>query len=120
MHSPNIQKALDALIDERDHHLDQARWLDERIAEFSHNGAEPEPVPVVPFVRHQSVPRVPRSQPRDGDTAQRIVDYLVEHPQSTAGKIAKELDMKRNSVSTKLTQMAKAGQIKKEIKGYSA
>lgn len=118
MHSPNIQKALDALIDERDHHIEQAQWLDERIAEFSSvNGDAPEverePVSVVPVSR-------PRSRPRNGDTAQRIVDYLKEHPRSTAGEIAQDLDLKRNSVSTKLTQMAKAGQILKESKGYSA
>jgi predicted transcriptional regulator len=57
---------------------------------------------------------------RQGDTAARIVDYLAKHPNSTAGDLAKGLNLKRNSVSTKLTQMAKAGTIKKAERGYTA
>jgi DNA-binding MarR family transcriptional regulator len=57
---------------------------------------------------------------RQSDTASRIVAYLEKHPNSTAGDLAKGLNLKRNSVSTKLTQMAKAGQIKKAERGYTA
>jgi len=49
-----------------------------------------------------------------------IVDYLKEHPGSTAGNVAKGLNLQRNSVSTRLTQMAKAGEIKKATRGYEA
>jgi DNA-binding MarR family transcriptional regulator len=57
---------------------------------------------------------------RQSDTATRIVDYLAKHPGSTAGDLAKGLNLKRNSLSTKLTQMAKAGRITKADRGYQA
>jgi predicted transcriptional regulator len=49
-----------------------------------------------------------------------ITDYLNKHPGSTAGEVAKGLNLQRNSVSTRLTQMAKAGEIKKATRGYEA
>jgi len=41
------------------------------------------------------------------------------HAESTAGEVAKGLDMNRNSVATRLTQMARAGEIQKARRGYS-
>ena len=57
---------------------------------------------------------------RQGDTKAAITDYLKKHPGSTAGDLAKGLNLQRNSVSTRLTQMAKAGEIKKATRGYEA
>ena len=57
---------------------------------------------------------------RQSDTATRIVDYLGKHPGSTAGDVAKGLNLKRNSVSTRLTQMAKSGKIQRAERGYQA
>jgi len=55
-----------------------------------------------------------------GATVARVVDYLRAHPRSTAGDVAAALKMNRRSTSTRLTQLARAGTIKKESRGYSA
>ena len=49
-----------------------------------------------------------------------IVEFLSEHPGSTAGEVAKGLDLERESVSSRLTQLAKLGQIRKVERGYAA
>ena len=54
-----------------------------------------------------------------GDTKASIIDFLAEHPGSTAGDLAKALNLNPGSVSTRLTQLAKAGEIKKATRGYS-
>jgi predicted transcriptional regulator len=56
---------------------------------------------------------------RQGDTEASIVDFLAEHPGSTAGDLAKGLNLDRGSVSPRLTQLAKAGAITKASHGYS-
>jgi hypothetical protein len=58
-----------------------------------------------------------RSRQDDGET--RILDFLVRHPGSTAGDIAKRLNLNPADVSLRLTQLAKAGEIKKASHGYS-
>ena len=59
-----------------------------------------------------------RSAPR-GQTKGLILKHLGENPGSTAGDIAKALDLNRNSVATRLAQMAKAGEIAKAKRGYA-
>jgi hypothetical protein len=53
------------------------------------------------------------------DSETRITDFLAQHPGSTAGGIAKGLNLDPANVSTHLTQLAKAGEIKKTAHGYS-
>jgi hypothetical protein len=55
---------------------------------------------------------------RKGDTDSSIVGFLAKHPGSTAGEVAKGLNLKRDSVSSRLTKLAKAGEIKKADRGY--
>jgi DNA-binding IclR family transcriptional regulator len=50
----------------------------------------------------------------------RIIDYLKDHPQSTAGDVAKALNANRNTVGPRLSQMVKKGEITKASKGYAA
>jgi len=56
---------------------------------------------------------------RQGDTDASIIDFLAQHAGSTAGDLAKGLNLNPGSVSTRLTQLAKAGEIKKASHGYS-
>jgi DNA-binding MarR family transcriptional regulator len=56
---------------------------------------------------------------RQGDTQASIIDFLAQHPASTACDLAKALNLNRGSVSTHLNQLAKAGEIKKAPHGYS-
>jgi hypothetical protein len=54
------------------------------------------------------------------DTGTRIVEFVTKHPGSTAGEVAKGLDLNRSSVSNRLTQLAKLGHIRKADRGYAA
>ncbi len=56
---------------------------------------------------------------RQDDNETRIIDFLAQHPGSTAGDIAKGLNLDPANVSSHLTQLAKAGEIKKTAHGYS-
>ena len=56
---------------------------------------------------------------RKTDITARIIDYLKDHPQSTAGDVAKALNANRNTTATRLSQMVKKGQITKASKGYA-
>ncbi len=47
-----------------------------------------------------------------------VIDYLSKHPSSTAEEVAEGLDLERGSVSTRLTQMARTGEVKKAERGY--
>jgi MarR family len=56
---------------------------------------------------------------RQGDTEGSIIEFLARHPGSTAGDLAKGLNLNPGSVSTRLTQLANAGEIVKASHGYS-
>jgi hypothetical protein len=56
---------------------------------------------------------------RQGDSETRIIDFVAHHAGSTAGGIAKGLNLDPANVSRHLTQLAKAGEIKKTAHGYS-
>lgn len=47
------------------------------------------------------------------------MEFLAKHPGSTAGELAEGLNLNRGSVSSRLTQLAKAGEIKKADRGYA-
>ena len=55
---------------------------------------------------------------RQGDSNASIIDYLAQHPGSTAGDLAKGLNLDPGNVATRLTQLAKAGEIKRASRGY--
>jgi hypothetical protein len=56
---------------------------------------------------------------RQDDSETRVIDFLAQHAGSTAGGIAKGLNLDPAIVSSHLTQLAKAGEIKKTAHGYS-
>jgi Winged helix-turn-helix DNA-binding len=59
-----------------------------------------------------------RSRQADSETS--IIEFLVQHPGSTAGDLAKGLNLDPGQVSTHLTKLARAGDIEKASHGYSA
>ncbi len=56
---------------------------------------------------------------RHGDINTSIIDFLAQHPASTAGDIAKGMNIHPGTASALLTQLAKAGEIAKAQRGYS-
>jgi hypothetical protein len=61
-----------------------------------------------------------RSRPTRGDVKARVVEYVTASPGSTAGDVASALGLKRNSVATRMAQLAKSGVLVKAQRGYSA
>lgn len=69
--------------------------------------------------RRQTSGRAKRTTRPRGQTQSAVLSHLAEHPGSSASAIADALGLKRNSTSTRLTQMAKSGLIvKSEGRGY--
>jgi uncharacterized membrane protein len=58
-----------------------------------------------------------RSHQRDTESS--IIEFLAQHPGSTTGDLAKGLNLAPGNISTRLTQLAKAGEIEKTSHGYS-
>jgi predicted transcriptional regulator len=57
---------------------------------------------------------------RQNDTEASIIDFLTQHPGSTAGDLAKSLNLNPESVANRLTQLAKTGVIERASHGYNA
>ncbi len=57
---------------------------------------------------------------RQADTEASIIDFLVQHPGSTAGDLAKRLDLDPGKVSTHLNKLVTTREIRKASHGYSA
>ncbi len=62
--------------------------------------------------------RARRSAPHE-QTKGQIPQHLGAHPGSTAGDIARAFELNRNSVATRLAQMAKSGEIDTAKRGYA-
>jgi hypothetical protein len=56
---------------------------------------------------------------RQNDPEASIIDFLARHPGSTAGDLAKRLNLDPESVSHRLTQLAKTDEITKASHGYT-
>jgi CRP-like cAMP-binding protein len=70
--------------------------------------------------RRRSAASGTRPGSRRGQSREKLIQYVRANPGSTAGDVATALGLKRNSVSTQLTQLAKAGALTKAARGYSA
>jgi hypothetical protein len=118
-----MQQVIDALEAERKEVQEHLEWLERQIGEFRErhgNGPAPSQRAVRRSTARRASTRRATARSRQGDTKAAITEYLKKHPGSTAGDVAKGLNLPRNSVSTRLTQMAKAGEIKKATRGYEA
>ncbi len=54
------------------------------------------------------------------DMSAAIIEFLAKHPGSTAGEVAKGLDLNRSTVSSRLTQLVRLGHIRKAERGYAS
>jgi hypothetical protein len=119
-----MQQVIDALEAERADVQERLAWLDRQITEFRqrHDGdpaTPPERSTRRATARRASTRRA-TARERRGDIKGQIVAYLQDHPQSTAGAVAKAINANRNTTATRLSQMAKDGEITKASKGYVA
>jgi Winged helix-turn-helix DNA-binding len=62
----------------------------------------------------------PRARSSRGDIRTRVIEFVSSNPGSTAGDVARALGLNRNSVATRLAQLAKAGELAKAEGGYAA
>ncbi|MGZ6725510.1 MAG: winged helix-turn-helix transcriptional regulator [Solirubrobacteraceae bacterium] len=61
----------------------------------------------------------PRTRSPRGDVRTRVIEFVASNPGSTAGDVARALGLNRNSVATRLAQLAKAGELAKAERGYA-
>jgi CRP-like cAMP-binding protein len=122
-----IQQVIEVLEAERRDLHERVAWVETQLKEFHSRGGESTPAASrVPAraarrgtARRTSTRRATAST-RQVDVKARIVEYLSQHPGSTASDVAKGLDLNRASASTRLSQMSKAGEISKVARGYAA
>ncbi len=116
-----IQQVIDTLEAERAEVQKHLAWLEQQISEFhAHNDRSAATAPARSVRRataRRASNRRATARTRQGDTKASIIDFLAQHPGSTAGDLAKGLNLNRGTVSTRLTQLAKAGEIKKASHG---
>jgi hypothetical protein len=61
-----------------------------------------------------------RARSPRGDAKARVIEFVTSNPGSTAGDVARGLGLNRNSVATRLAQLAKSGELAKAERGYAA
>jgi predicted transcriptional regulator len=111
---------IDTLEAERAELQQRLAWLEKQIQEFhAHSDGAPPSRSRRRATARRASQRRATARARKGDTKASIVEFLAKHPGSTAGDVAKGLNLNRGSVSTRLTQLAKAGEIKKADRGYA-
>jgi Fic family protein len=117
-----MQQVIDALEAERAETQEHLAWVEQQITEFhAHNGGPSAAAPARSTRRataRRASKRRATARTRQTDTKASIIAFLGQHPGSTAGDIAKALNLNAGSVSTRLTQLAKRGEIQKASRGY--
>ena len=127
-----IKKVIETLEAERDEVRERLEWLDDQIEAFKEDDLREAAAPASaatgkPPARSKRRATARRASKRrhtarslQTDAKSQIVAYLEKHPNSTAGEVAKGVNLERRSVAAKLTQLANAGEVKKAKRGYVA
>lgn len=88
----------------------------------THDGA-PATSPPARSVRRATARRASNrratARSHQADSEASIIEFLVQHPGSTAGDLAKGLNLDPGQVSTHLTKLVQAGEIQKASHGYT-
>jgi DNA-binding transcriptional ArsR family regulator len=119
---PRTQQAIDTLeaqVAEQRRQLDQ---LESELKEARAGHADALGVPARSLRRataRRASKRRAQTRTLKADTRTSILEFLAKHPGSTAGEVAKGLDLNRSTVSSRLAQMAKLGEIRKAERGYA-
>lgn len=128
---PRIQQIIETLEAERAEIQARLEWLDLRIAEFraesaNRASAPPSHGPEAP-VRSNRRATAKRASSRRAaarkvkrDVVDDLIHFLQKHPGSTAGDVAKGLNIDRNAAAARLAVLTKSGEIRKAKRGYAA
>jgi hypothetical protein len=115
-----IRKDIDARVNELRPLVHEAASLEAALKALS----ESEGTVDANSVRRRSRRRRPassgRSSARRGQWREAVIAHIRAHPGSTAGDVANALQLNRNSVGTRLTQLVKSGELSKVARGYAA
>jgi hypothetical protein len=113
-----IRAQIDARLDELRPLVEEAASLEAALAALERSdGTAAPPRPGRQTSRATSTGRRGRGR---GETRKRLIEYVRANPGSTAGDVATALGLNRNSVATRLAQLAKSGDMVKATRGYSA
>jgi hypothetical protein len=113
------EAAPDLDLDEAAPAIDEAApGIDEAVAPPS-SGVAPPPRSHRRATAVRASKRRATARVRKGDPIQTILEFLAKHPGSTAGEVAKGLNLDRETVSARLIQLARAGEITKAERGYT-
>lgn len=119
--APRTQQQIDTLETALAELRERLDTLEARVASDSAAG---ELGPPARSLRRASARRASRrrAQARALQTDERaaVLAYLAAHPGSTAGELAKALDMERSIVSSRITQLVRLGEVAKLERGYAA
>jgi Fic family protein len=117
--APRTQQQIDTLETALAELRERLDTLEARVA----SDAAGEAGPPARSLRRASARRASRrrAQARALQTDERaaVLGHLAAHPGSTAGEIAKSLDMERSIVSSRITQLVRLGEIEKVERGYA-
>jgi hypothetical protein len=121
-----MQQVIEALEAERADAKERLEWLEKQIEEFRDRHGEDGAAAQAPArsrrratARRASTRRA-TARSQQPDVKEQILEYLGKHAGSTAGDVAKALNLNRNATATRLTQLARSGEIKKQPRGYAA
>jgi hypothetical protein len=113
-----VRSEIDARLDELRPLVEEAAGLEAALAALERSDGAATPA----RVRRRSSRATPagRRARQGGGTRERLGDYVRANPGSTAGDVASALGLNRDSVATRLAQLAKSGELVKATRGYSA
>src|SRR5436305_13325338 len=100
-----MKQVIEALEAERADVQERLAWIDAQLVEFRRSAGEPAQ-PAGRASRRATARRASTrraaARGRQGNTKAKIIAFLTKHPSSTAGDVARGLNLNRNSVSTRL------------------
>jgi predicted transcriptional regulator len=114
-----IREQIDARLDELRPFVHEVASLEAALKALDGSSAAVAASPRRRVSRRRVAASNDRGGGRRGQRREQLIEHLRANPGSTAGEVATALGLKRNTVATRLTQLAKAGQVSKAARGYS-
>jgi hypothetical protein len=119
-----VPDLVDTIRDEIDARLDELRPLAREASDLQRALDALNGMPSAPPTerrgrrRRSGLRTAQRSRPARTGIRPLVFEFVASNPGATAGDIAKALGLNRNSVATRLAQLAKSGELAKAKRGY--